>query len=76
MTDWHRYAPCASIDADLWFPEHGDNAPAAKQICASCPYKKPCLDGAIARGERHGIWGGVAIGQVWNKRGPAKGCAA
>lgn len=63
VTDWHQYAPCASIGGDSWFPEPGDNALDVKLICESCPYKKPCLEGALARGERHGIWGGVAMRQ-------------
>jgi len=31
----------------------------ARNICADCPHQQPCLDGAIARDERHGVWGGV-----------------
>lgn len=63
MSDWHRNAPCASIGGDWWFPEDNDNGHAAKKICATCPYKAPCLTEALEAGLRDGIWGGVAIGQ-------------
>lgn len=32
---------------------------AAKEICRSCPVRRPCLDHAIATREPHGIWGGL-----------------
>jgi WhiB family redox-sensing transcriptional regulator len=59
-TSWGRYAPCAQIGGDIWFPEDGDNGIEAKKICTTCPYRQPCLTDAIRRGETHGIWGGVA----------------
>ncbi len=31
----------------------------AKDICASCPVRQPCLDYAIQIREPHGIWGGL-----------------
>lgn len=30
----------------------------AKTICASCPLIEPCLEGAMARREPWGVWGG------------------
>ena len=30
----------------------------AKEICNRCPVKEPCLEQALERGERFGIWGG------------------
>ncbi len=62
---WRPSAPCAQInDGDLWFPEEKQHAGPAKQICARCPYKAPCVLGAIERNERHGIWGGLTIPQI------------
>ena len=46
-----------------WFPEIGGNGARARQICAGCPYKAPCLLEAIERREQHGIWGGVTVRQ-------------
>ena len=34
----------------------------AKSLCGPCPNKKDCLNDAIARKERFGVWGGVDFG--------------
>lgn len=31
----------------------------AKAVCASCTVRAQCLDQALERGERYGIWGGL-----------------
>ena len=31
----------------------------AKAICAGCPERLACLEGALLRKERDGVWGGV-----------------
>lgn len=35
----------------------------AKEACARCPVASLCLEGAVERNERHGIWGGVNFGR-------------
>jgi hypothetical protein len=44
----------------LFFPGRGESAEPARQICARCPVRRPCLDYAIGHGITHGIWGGLA----------------
>ncbi|NKR53085.1 WhiB family transcriptional regulator [Rhodococcus hoagii] len=46
---------------DLFFPEQRETAKAAKalQMCRSCPVRTQCLDLAIRRREKFGIWGGT-----------------
>jgi hypothetical protein len=44
----------------LFFPGRGESAGPARQICASCPVRRPCLDYAISHGITSGIWGGLA----------------
>lgn len=56
--DWERDALCREVDPDLFFPEKGEPSTQAKRICAQCPVRRQCLDKALERGERHGIWGG------------------
>jgi WhiB family redox-sensing transcriptional regulator len=58
--DWMAYAVCASVDPDLWFPEHGrtDISRKARRICADCPVRAECE--AFGQSERWGIWGGVS----------------
>lgn len=36
----------------------------ARALCAGCPVQNLCLTGALARGERFGIWGGLIIDDV------------
>ena len=57
--DWTDRAACAGADPDVFFPGKGnDAAGAAKRICAGCPVRVECLDYAIERPERVGVWGG------------------
>ena len=42
----------------LFFSEQIDDIARAKTVCASCSLIAPCLDGAIARREPWGVWGG------------------
>ena len=43
---------------ELFFSEQLDDIAAAKAFCAGCPVKDDCLDGALARREPWGVWGG------------------
>ena len=53
--------PCSQTDPEIFFPEHRDAARAAIKVCAGCPLKASCYEGAIKRGEQYGIWGGVWV---------------
>lgn len=57
---WTEEALCAQIDGDLWFPERGSHAVAAKRICGLCPVRQECLDYSIKNEIPKGIWGGVS----------------
>jgi WhiB family redox-sensing transcriptional regulator len=56
--DWTEQAACRGMDPDLFFPERGHSTAEAKAVCGSCPVRDTCLDEALARSERFGIWGG------------------
>jgi len=43
----------------VFFPGRGESAGPARQVCAVCPVRQPCLDYAISNGITHGIWGGL-----------------
>lgn len=58
------FAPCASAGGDGWFPEPCVNPTAAKRVCRRCPYTAPCALGAIERGERWGVWGGLSVAEL------------
>ena len=46
---WHRIPPTPAPPS----------AEPARQICARCPVRQPCLDYAISHGIVDGIWGGL-----------------
>lgn len=50
--------PCRSGDADMWFSETPAELERAKSLCAQCPIRAACLDGALSREEPWGVWGG------------------
>jgi WhiB family transcriptional regulator, redox-sensing transcriptional regulator len=56
---WRYRAACRGADLEVFFPGRGQSAEHARQICASCPVRQPCLDYALRHGIVHGIWGGL-----------------
>jgi WhiB family transcriptional regulator, redox-sensing transcriptional regulator len=56
-----RDAACGEHDLELFYPEPDDTAAehAAKQVCATCPVREPCLEMALATGDQHAILGGT-----------------
>ena len=42
----------------LFFSEQLDDIARAKAICAECPVQEACFEGALARREPYGVWGG------------------
>ena len=56
---WRELAACRGTDLNLFFPERGESAEPARQVCAACPVRQPCLDYAITNRISDGIWGGL-----------------
>ena len=56
---WRQQAACRGTDLDLFFPERGEPAGPARQVCARCPVRRPCLEYALSNRITHGIWGGL-----------------
>ena len=57
---WQDRALCAQTDPEAFFPEKGGSTREAKRVCRSCDVRAECLEYALARDERHGIWGGLS----------------
>ena len=57
---WQDYASCRNTNSDLFFPDRGASTRVAKQICAACQVRVDCLEYAVTRGEKFGIWGGLS----------------
>ncbi len=63
---WMDKARCKGIDPDLFHPDENDEDQVkvakkekAKAICAECPVRLDCLEFAINKPEKDGIWGGA-----------------
>jgi WhiB family redox-sensing transcriptional regulator len=56
---WRRQAACHGTDLNLFYPERGQSAGPARQICATCPVRQPCLEYALSNRIISGIWGGL-----------------
>lgn len=57
---WQERALCAQTDPEAFFPEKGGSTREAKRVCTGCEVKGECLEYALARDERFGIWGGMS----------------
>jgi WhiB family redox-sensing transcriptional regulator len=53
-----EFSLCREVDPEIFFPSKGGSTKAAKRICNQCVHKADCLERALARGERYGIYGG------------------
>lgn len=53
--------PCRQHPADLWFAELPEEVETAKALCAPCPLRQQCLDGALERREPWGVWGAQLV---------------
>lgn len=61
IEDWWDDARCRDGEGSLskvFFSEELQDIARAKTICAECPAILECLEGAIARHEPWGVWGG------------------
>jgi WhiB family transcriptional regulator, redox-sensing transcriptional regulator len=73
--DWRLEAACAEVDPELFFPEPGQvpQAAAAKQVCAGCAVRGPCLEAALhgpqARQDHTGIFAGTTASDRVRLRG-------
>ncbi len=64
---WQVRASCRGPQAAVFFPpshferkdEKQEREVRAKEICRTCPVRRPCLDYAVGIHEPHGIWGGL-----------------
>lgn len=57
-------ALCQQVDPETFFPDKGRSAnEAAKKICAMCAHSQgenECLQGALERDEKYGVFGGFS----------------
>jgi WhiB family redox-sensing transcriptional regulator len=59
---WRDRGGCRGVDPEIFYPPEDDEdaAEPAKAICEACPVREVCLEHAIARREKLGVWGGLS----------------
>lgn len=64
--------PCTDVEPERFFAETPAEIEEVKLICRACPMKQQCLNGALRRGEPHGVWGGELFlnGQIIARKRP------
>jgi WhiB family redox-sensing transcriptional regulator len=72
VKDWRDRAACRGQDTDAFYREAPPDMPRADQkaakapalaFCSVCPVRPDCLEYALAKPEREGIWGGMTVSQ-------------
>lgn len=58
--EWKSRALCPQVDPEIFFPEKGGSTREAKRICGMCEVRSECLQYALDRDERFGIYGGFS----------------
>lgn len=58
---WRQQAACRGLDPSIFYPssDDEDDAEPAKAVCEECPIRQACLEHALTRRERDGVWGGA-----------------
>ena len=57
---WTELARCAEVDPESFFAEKGASTRQAKAVCRSCEVRAECLEDALRRDERYGVFGGLS----------------
>lgn len=76
---WHERAACRDEDPELFFPvsasspEYERQVTMAKSVCERCQVRFECLQDAVVRQAKDGIWGGLT--EVERKRLSLTGAA-
>jgi WhiB family transcriptional regulator, redox-sensing transcriptional regulator len=59
MNLWRQHGACRGLDPAIFYPLDDEDAEPAKDVCAGCPVRQPCLEHALSSREKDGIWGGA-----------------
>lgn len=56
--DWRLRGACRGLDAAIFYPDDDDDAEQAKFVCHGCAVRVACLEYALLKREKAGVWGG------------------
>ena len=65
---WRRRARCRGANPDMFSPSRGQAISEAREVCASCPVRMPCLAEAMLRNWETDVWGGLSVRDRRNVR--------
>ena len=57
---WMAEGLCRGQPAEVFFPAKGASLAPARELCAACPSRAPCLAYAMANPELVGVWAGTS----------------
>lgn len=57
--DWRDRAACLGLEPEIFYPLTDEEAAVAREICDGCEVRTECLEYALARREKDGVWGGA-----------------
>jgi WhiB family redox-sensing transcriptional regulator len=57
--EWRSLGACRGLDPEVFFPETAEQVEQALVICDGCGVRVACLEHALARREKVGVWGGT-----------------
>lgn len=63
-SNWRDRAACLNYEAEWWFALEEETRARAVRICViECPVRTQCLEYALEKDERHGVWAGYDISE-------------
>lgn len=66
--DWRDRGSCLDADPEMWFADPKETKAAAIAVCVGCPVRQQCFDWADRTGQAWGIWGGVDMSRIPQRR--------
>lgn len=57
---WRSRGACRGRPREWWFPERGQDANKAKDVCRCCVVREECGAYALTHSDERGIWGGLS----------------
>ena len=60
---WIAGAACRGTMTDQFYPVRGESTFGPQSVCHGCAVRIDCLDYALKRNEKHGVWGGTTENQ-------------
>ena len=57
--EWRMLGACRGLDAGIFYPDNDEEAEIATQVCRECGVRTACLEFALTKREKVGVWGGA-----------------